>query len=277
MVKRGLSPRDTSPIPSYASYCTSGARYASACSCFGVPASAVTAATPVTTITLYSTTTTYSTSSEAVSTDTVTNTITETSTTTAAAATATFTNTLFGAAIIEGAYPGNMGGNPGDPAYVDPFWYEFLVDDFADNGATGVLPIVRQYDGKLYITTAGFWKQFAFCQAFFGNSDDEMPYLRGLTTHRYGDSGAVSGNEVYCDWGSSSIINCNCTVGGVLYDRFVTFESRVLLASADYVPDPNAGDPSASITVKAVYNDYCDTRNVPGTYCANFGDPNLPS
>ncbi|EPS35560.1 hypothetical protein H072_11027 [Dactylellina haptotyla CBS 200.50] len=265
VLPRGLQVRDTSPLPTYATACTSGSRYASACSCFGVPASIETAATPTLTVTVYVTTTGYTTMSEVVTTNTYTTIVTEVATTTEAAAAAA--GTVFGVAIIEGGDPGGQWAS-GTPLYLDT---HYLFDSKPqDTSAFGIVPPILLPDGRVYSAWGGI-KSLAYCGPTIDDASGD-PNVGAVAIRTTGSP--TAGTEVYCNWGADRILRCSCTVGGVLYNKLTQRRdsdgwTEITLRKPDFVSNPIQAE--SIITAKVYHTDYCIDDSV--FPCGGWANP----
>ncbi|KAK6339887.1 hypothetical protein TWF718_009276 [Orbilia javanica] len=273
--KRALKERDlsTSPVPSYASPCTSGTRYASACSCFGVPASVSTIAASTTTsiATVSVTETVYTTNSVAVDTEYITvpagtETINVVSTTTEVVETAL--NTVFALVEVEGPHSDGRVWMP----QVMP-WWQFYWADITH-------PLVRDHDGRIYFGQLGA-RWYAYCEwgmsgTFFdiGEGNDAAIvhfYQRGLDS-----SAGVSllGTELYCDFGANEDISCHCTTPEGEWKNFMYGPyGLVQLSKEGYVYGFNEGKLTFK-TYKPRVGDYCGPDSELNPVCPEYWNSN---
>ncbi|KAK6534158.1 hypothetical protein TWF281_005493 [Arthrobotrys megalospora] len=252
-------------FPSYASQCTSGARYASACSCFGVPASVATAGS-TTTVIEYVTETEYITSSVAVATDAVTQTSVEVSTTTV-----NVEYTAFAIAITEAddGFPYDRFPPGHTSLYIDLTYGPWEV--WGAGGGSSI----RQPDGKVYYPDAR-QRWYHYCTDSYVDTDTgevyQAPTGAMFVTSFGSTSLSIAGQEVYCNWGSDNVLHCSCTVNGEAYTRMTyrddsTILNEVLLRNGA-IP---AGPPAEwEIVAKAIITNHCANN---GFNCAGWHDP----
>ncbi|KAK6531975.1 hypothetical protein TWF694_003138 [Orbilia ellipsospora] len=272
-----LKKRDsTSPVPIYASACTSGARYASACSCFGVPASIATAnpSTVTWTITTSVTATFYTTNPVVDATITVTlppvnQTVSVVSTTTEVA-TAIFT----AFSVLEVAGP-NLDGRLWF-AQESPAW-QFYFADTAE-------AFVRDNNGRIYLGQLGA-RWYGYCvyaggSAVFdpGEGNDAVA-VSFYSNGRSSTNGVTfDGTELYCDINTNYILNCSCTTPeghwtNLMYGPY----SYIQLSKPDY--QYRASWNEGPITLQAVTpreQDYCGPDTATNPVCVEYWDPNAP-
>ncbi|KAK6499073.1 hypothetical protein TWF481_011642 [Arthrobotrys musiformis] len=275
--KRALKERScVTTIPSYASACTSGARYASACSCFGVPAKTITAgvATTTSTVVVSVTETLYTTVSVAVHTEYITvpleteTTIVESATTVTAA---TSTNTVFALVEIEGP---NLDGRLWMPQLTQG-WMQFYFADVS-------IPFVRDHDGRVYFGQLGA-RWYGYCEhgsttAFFdpgeGNDAAVIHFYRRFI--QSSDGVNLLGTELYCDFGANEDISCHCTTPEGEWKNFMYGPySLIQLSKEGYVYGPGEGKITFK-TYKPRNQDYCGPDSESNAVCPQYWDPNSP-
>ncbi|KAK6523437.1 hypothetical protein TWF281_001419 [Arthrobotrys megalospora] len=265
----------TSPVPSYASTCTSGARYASACSCFGVPASIATvgASTTTSTITVSVTETVYTTNSVAV--DTVYITVPAGTETTTIASTTTVvsdfaTNTVFALFEIEGPHSdGRLW-----LAQVLPY-LQFYFDDTAD-------PLIRDHDGRVYHGQLGD-RRYGYCEYgmssgwFDPGEGNDAATIRFYQRNLQSSAGTtLLGNELYCDFVPGDRISCRCTTPEGVWTKFFYGPAGIIqLSKEDYVYRAGEG-PLTFKTVKPRESDYCGPNTEGNAVCVQYWDAESP-
>ncbi|KAK6509637.1 hypothetical protein TWF481_004370 [Arthrobotrys musiformis] len=265
---RGIAGRTlstTSPIPSYASACTSGARYASACSCWGVLASVATDAS-TTTITERVTETTYVTTPNNAATVEVTQIVTEATTTTV-----NVEYTAFAIAVTSAdeGFPYERFEPSQVALYIDMTYGVWEI--WGGRGGSSI----RQPDGRIYYPdNASRW--YHYCTPTQVNEDTgetyEAPAGAMFINSFPGASASISGQELTCNWGSDNDLHCSCTVSGVVYTRFTyqtdnTPLSEVMLRSGDL---PATGE--WEVFAKAITTNHCAGNT--GLQCQGWHDPN---
>ncbi|KAK6513664.1 hypothetical protein TWF506_008103 [Arthrobotrys conoides] len=274
--KRGLKGRqntDTSPLPSYATPCSSGVRYASACSCFGVPASIVTIAASTTVVTLSVTETIYTTNSVAVDTEYITvpvgtETITIASTTTVVSDAAT--NTVFALVEVEGPHSDGRLWMP----QVQPWWQFY----FADTSH----PLIRDSDGRIYFGQLGA-RWYAYCEhgsttAFFDPGEgNDAAAVRFYQRNIHISAGVVLlGTELYCDFDPNEEISCHCTTPEGEWKNFMYGPYGLIqLSKEGYQYQPGEGKLKFRVYRPRV-GDYCRPDSELNPVCPHYSDPNSP-
>ncbi|KAK6517469.1 hypothetical protein TWF281_004124 [Arthrobotrys megalospora] len=264
----------TSPVPTYASACTSGARYASACSCFGVPASIATTggSTITSTITTSVTETFYSTNSVVAGTEHITITaaaeaVTLESTTTIAS---TVTNTAFALLHVDG------------PKQDGRVWMAQrhtaeLQFYYPDVGTT----FIRDHDGRVYFPETEIFgamrnqRHYGYCYQYPQPDSDDigpMPVIQFLSRGRQSTDGIVlEGTEVYCDIDAENIINCHCTTSEGYFSTLMFGPyGLVQLASEGYEYREGWGE--GPIKLKAVTSFNCGAGTQASPECSGNWD-----
>ncbi|KAK6329952.1 hypothetical protein TWF718_003379 [Orbilia javanica] len=262
---RGLSPRDaTSPVPTYASACTSGARYASACSCFGVPASVATV--DPSTVTVFEHTTTVITTT---STDLSSTTVVETSTSTVGGDAVEYTAFAMAVVATGPNFPTEWNDAGETKLYAGSDGpYAWFVRSHP------LLPVIRQPDGKIYIPRYG-QRAYYYCRQAY--DDWYEVNLPGAMTFSVSWSGVfgTEGVEAYCNWGADKIIHCSCTVNGVLYDKMSYREDRSgyseITLRSGAIP---ANLAEAEITAVAITAQNCGDSTPGWMGCQGWTNPN---
>ncbi|KAF3182223.1 hypothetical protein TWF751_007267 [Orbilia oligospora] len=236
-------------IPSYARDCGDATRYASACSCFGVPAKVSTIPAKTTTYTKIVTSTSVSLISTAATTvyitkAGITKTTTITSTTSNDANPTTLS--LFDLQVFNA--PGQA-----QALYMRKgFGFQVAsIDDF--------LGFILEPNGKLY--TPNGRRTYYFCVS---GVDSSAP--ASITNGVYNDPNsppAFPGQELLCGFDSNQVLSCQCTVAGTPYVELIFnnyFEGLnhglVYVATAGYSLAPR----QAVVTAQAVpfhWDDKC--------------------
>lgn len=255
----------TSPVPSYASACTSGERYASACSCFGVLASVATTAS-TTTVTEHVTETTYITSSIVVTTEEVTETVVEPTTTTV-----NVEYTAFAVAVTSAdeGFPYEIFEPSQTALYIDMTYGVWEI--WGGRGGSSI----RQPGGKVYYPDNGA-RWYHYCTPTYEDAGEVYRAPTGsMFINSFPDaSTSITGQEVYCNWGSDNVLHCSCTVSGVVYNKMTyhadfgsTEKTELLFRSG---PLPATGE--WEVFAKAITTNHCagDT----GFQCKGWHDPN---
>ncbi|KAF3317025.1 hypothetical protein TWF173_001031 [Orbilia oligospora] len=263
---RDLDPRNCAsaenPIPKYASACTSGAGYASACSCFGVPASVSTVAPPAATIVEEITTTIITVSSAVVH-----STTTETSTSTVGGA---VEYTAFSLAVTEtGPNFPHEWNQPGETKlYINS-------DSVWRVRSTPGPSMILQDDGRMYVPYHGKRAYYYCRQAYDDWTEQDLPGAMSFSPSPPGSFFSL-GQDVTCSWGEDKIIKCSCTVDGVVYDKMTYREDKGWYSEVTLRIGPiPAGIAETEITAKAYVAKQCQANSVPdGTGCTGWIDPN---
>ncbi|KAF3180953.1 hypothetical protein EYR41_003372 [Orbilia oligospora] len=255
-----------SPIPTYASACTSGARYASACSCYGIFPSVATVASTTTVIELV-TTTDYVTTSDTAATEDVTQTVVESTTTVV-----NVQYTAFAVAVTSAdeGFPREIFEPSQTALYIDMTYGIWEI--WGGRGGSSI----RQPDGKVYYPNqneGGRW--YHYCTPTYVDTDTGEVY-QAPTGSMFidsfpGASPSITGQEVYCSWDSNSDLHCSCTVAGTTYTKMTyhadNTEKTELLLRSGALP---AGE--WEVFAKAIATNHCAGNT--GSICDGWHDPN---
>ncbi|KAF3223694.1 hypothetical protein TWF679_000131 [Orbilia oligospora] len=252
------------PIPTYASACTSGAGYASACSCFGVPASVSTVVPPAATI-VEEITTTITTVSSAV----VHSTTTSTSTSTVGGV---VEYTAFSLAVTETGPNFPRQWNP--PGETKLYIYSGGIYAWEVTGTPGT-SMILQDDGRMYVPYNGKRAYYYCRQAYDDWTEKVLPGAMSFAP-RPPEFFFTLGQDVTCSWGEDKIIKCSCTVDGVVYDKMTYREDKGIYAEVTLRSGPiPAGLAEAEITAKVYAAKQCQANSEPdGTGCVGWINPN---
>ncbi|KAF3216295.1 hypothetical protein TWF106_008471 [Orbilia oligospora] len=274
--KRALKERHytgTSPLPSYATPCSSGVRYASACSCLGVPASIVTVAGSTTTsvVTLYNTETIYTTNSVAVDTEYITvptRTETKNIESTATIVSASATNTVFALVEVEGPHSDGRLWMP----QVKP-WWQFYFDDTSH-------PLVRDSDGRIYFGQLGA-RWYAYCEhgsttAFFDPGEgNDAAVVHFYRRHIQSNAGVVLlGTELYCGFGVNEDISCRCTTPEGEWENFMYGPYGLIQLSKQGYQYQSGEGKLVFRAYRPRVGDYCGPESGLNAVCPQYWDPN---
>ncbi|KAF3146729.1 hypothetical protein TWF703_004000 [Orbilia oligospora] len=274
--KRALKERHytgTSPLPSYATPCSSGVRYASACSCLGVPPSIVTVAASTTTsvVTLYNTETLYTTNSVAVDTEYITvpaGTETKTIESTATIVSVSATNTVFALVEVEGPHSDGRLWMP----QVMPWWQFY----FADTSH----PLVRDSDGRIYFGQLGA-RWYAYCEhgsttAFFDPGEgNDAAVVHFYRRHIQSNAGVVLlGTELYCDFGINEDISCHCTTPEGEWKDFMYGPYGLIQLSKQGYQYQSGEGKLVFRAYRPRVGDYCGPESELNAVCPQYWDPN---
>ncbi|KAK6356913.1 hypothetical protein TWF718_001251 [Orbilia javanica] len=251
---RAIAARDFTPgpIPTYASACTSGERYVSACSCYGIPVGVATILS-TTTVLEHVTETTYITSS-VFTTEEVAETVVEPTTTTVNVEYTSFAMAITSA--DEGFPYDKFGPNSSQTGvYVDMTFgrWEF----WGDVGTSSI----RQPDGRIYYPHLGTrWYHYCTSSYLVGSTGQYYSAPSGSMFVNSFDSASAGtpGQELSCNWGSDNVIHCSCTVDGVAYTK-MTYHRNETHPVAEFTLRsgslPATGE--WQLYAKAITSEYC--------------------